>query len=212
MNMKEEYYQELRDKMVQEQLIDRGITDKRVLDAMREVPREEFIPEEMRKYAYMDMAVPIDEDQTISQPYIVALMLQLAILAPNNKVMDIGTGSGYATAVLSRIVRKVVSIERLYKLSEEAGLILEKLGYDNITLIVGDGSKGHWMEAPYDAIVSAASPIALPYAWLEQLKNGGRLVTPLGGVHQELVRIRKEKGELIKETYGDVEFVPLVIG
>ncbi len=204
---------EKRDKMVKNQLVRRGIADEQVLAAMREVPREEFVSPEKVDMAYVDGPLPISEGQTISQPYIVALMTEAMELKPEDKALDIGTGSGYAAAILSRIVREVYSVERhetLVRLSEER---FNRLGYDNIHIFQGDGTLGWPENAPYDAIVVTAGGPAIPNPLVEQLRVGGRLVIPVGttpGI-QELIRLRKvDVDDVVREKITDVRFVPLI--
>jgi len=203
----------LREKMVQTQLKSRDITDSRVLEAMGEVPREEFIPEEMAGMAYRDGPLPIGEEQTISQPYIVALMIQALEVSEQDTVLEIGTGSGYAAAVLSRIAGRVYSVERHLKLGEAAIERFNRLGYDNIFVKIGDGTLGWEEHAPYDAIVVTAGSPEIPVSYVEQMKIGGRLVIPVGRMRdmQELVRARKvSEGEITEEPITGVRFVPLV--
>jgi protein-L-isoaspartate(D-aspartate) O-methyltransferase len=195
-------------------LIERGIRDRHVLAAMAEVPREAFVPPALQSAAYDDSALPIDYGQTISQPFVVALMLEAAALGRADRVLDVGTGSGYAAAVMSRIVRHVYTIERVAALAARAETRLASLGYVNVTVATGDGTLGWPEHAPFDAIVVAAGgrPEAPP-ALVEQLATGGRLVIPLGyeADTQELVRLTREpRGYLRRESLGDVRFVPLV--
>jgi protein-L-isoaspartate(D-aspartate) O-methyltransferase len=206
-------FSRLRKQMVEEQLVPRGICDKAVLAAMGEIPREEFVPPEMHRYAYEDGPLPIGRGQTISQPFMVAYMAQVLELARTDRVLEIGTGSGYAAAVVSRIAAEVHSIERVASLAEEARVRLQVLGYLNIHVHVGDGSPGLPVFAPYDAIVVTAGAPWVPEALKQQLVPGGRLVIPVGS-HldlQELVRVRRtEAGEFASERLMGVRFVPLV--
>ena len=199
--------------MVREQVESRGIRDPAVLQAMLEVPREAFVPEDEVEFAYRDSPLPIAAGQTISQPYIVALMAAALELEPNDRVLEVGTGSGYAAAVLSRITREVYTIERHAELAERAGQVLESLGYDNVHVLHGDGTKGWPEHAPYDGIVVAAGGPEVPEALLAQLAVGGRLVIPIGPTPrlQELVRItRVGEDEYSRENLGGVRFVPLI--
>jgi len=202
-----------REAMVERQLRQRGITEPHILDAFREVPREAFISPEHAHLAYGDHPLPIEAGQTISQPYIVALTIQAAGIEPGDKVLEVGAGSGYAAAVISRIAAKVIAIERQHDLVEVARQRLERLAYDNVTIVEGDGTKGCPDEAPFDAIVAAASGSHVPKAFIVQLAPGGRLVMPIGGPGwaQELVKVTKqEDGALRQENLGGVRFVPLI--
>lgn len=194
-------------------LIRRGVSDRRVLDAMAQTPRHLFVPDHERAHAYNDQALPIGEGQTISQPYMVALMLEALQLAPTDRVLEIGAGSGYAAAVLSQIVAKVHTIECREALATSAAALLRTLGYENVTVHVGDGTQGLPDYAPFDAIlVSAASPW-VPAPLREQLASSGRLVIPVGGRQaQILLRLRREGDTLRTERLCDVRFVPLVGG
>lgn len=196
--------------MVEEQIAGRGVEDAAVLDALRQVPRHLFIPEYVRDQAYEDHPLPIGEGQTISQPYIVALMTQLADLGPDDKVLEIGTGSGYQAAVLSRLAGEVYSIEILEPLGRRASATLRRLGYDNVHVRVGDGYGGWPEEAPFDAIlVTAAAPDQVPPPLEEQLKVGGRMVIPVGKYFQDLVVLtRTEKGK-VRRSVIPVRFVPM---
>lgn len=207
-------YRPARLKMVEYQIARRGIEDAAVLAAISEVPREEFVPEQLRDYAYEDTALPIDHSQTISQPYIVALMAASAELKPGQKVLEIGTGSGYAAAVISRIVARVVTVERLVTLAASAQMRLARLGYDNITVVAGDGTEGYGAEAPYDAILSAAGSSRIPPEWKRQLVTGGRLILPLGPLgDQALVKVvRLGDDDFSQKALAFVRFVPLVGG
>lgn len=203
----------LRDLMVEDQLRPMGIGDAGVLAAMREVPREEFVPLEMRSFAYDDGPLPIGEGQTISQPFMVAYMVQVMELLRDDRVLEIGTGSGYAAAVLSRIVNEVHSIERLAGLAERARERLRELGYLNIHVHFGDGSLGLPEFAPYDAIVVTAGAPRVPRHLKEQLSIGGRLVIPVGPYPelQTLVRVRRlGEDEFQSEQLMAVRFVPLI--
>ncbi|MBV9071992.1 MAG: protein-L-isoaspartate(D-aspartate) O-methyltransferase [Acidobacteria bacterium] len=197
--------------MIERQLKRRGIHDERVLAAMAKVPRAEFVSPEVREQAYEDRPLTIACGQTISQPYIVAYMLQAAELHPEGRVLEIGTGSGYQTALLAEIVREVISIERHVELSKSAEQRLTYLGYINVQLVIGDGTLGYLPRAPYDAIlVSAAAPEA-PRALLEQLALGGRMVLPIGNRDlQDLVLVRKEERGMSQIRLEGCAFVPLI--
>jgi len=197
--------------MVSEQLVPRGIRDERLLAAMREIPRHRFVPPSLVHQAYADAPLPIGEGQTISQPFIVAEMTQLLELSGAEKVLEIGTGSGYQTAVLCRLSREVVTIERVPFLSAGARKILGELGMTNVVFRVGDGTLGSPDDAPFDrVIVTAASP-DVPAPLFEQLVEGGLMVIPMGGRwEQELCVVRKESGTLRKEMMGGCRFVPLL--
>jgi protein-L-isoaspartate(D-aspartate) O-methyltransferase len=202
--------------MVEEQLIPRGITDPAVLAAFRQVPREKFIDSEYQKLAYIDAPLAIGEGQTISQPFTVAMMTQLLELQPTDKVLEIGTGSGYQAAILGEIVRdgKVFTIERFASLAEKAekGLKgVKGLNYGNVKVVVGDGTRGLPEEALFDAIIVTAAAPEVPEPLIEQLKIGGRLVMPVGGDwHQEMVRLTKTEEGVERENFGGYRFVPLV--
>ena len=203
----------MRATMVMHQLKERGINDTAVLNAMNTVPREAFVAEPYKAYAYKDGPLPIPNNQTISQPYIVALMISLLDLKPDDRVLEIGTGSGYAAAVLSRIVKTVYTVERHKELVEYARSCLESLGYDNIHVHHGDGTLGWPEHAPYDAIIVAAGGPSVPPTLLEQLTIGGRLVMPIGRWKrkQHLVRvIRLGPDKFIEKDFGAVAFVPLI--
>jgi protein-L-isoaspartate(D-aspartate) O-methyltransferase len=197
--------------MVENQLRRRGIADERVLGAMGEVPREEFVPEEMRSSAYSDSALPIGYEQTISQPWVVAAICQALDLHGSERVLEIGTGSGYSGAVLGRLGARVVSLERVPELAEGARRSLERLGIANVEVVVGDGSRGYPAGAPYDAIaVHAATPEA-PHSLLAELGPDGRLVVPIAtGSADLLTAFVRENGNLRQETIGPCRFVPLI--
>ena len=202
-----------REKMVRQQIAGRGIRGGRLLDAFRAVPREQFVPEDMRELAYEDGPLPIEAEQTISQPYIVALMIEAANVAPGDRVLEIGAGSGYAAAVMSRIAAEVIAVERH---SELAALALERmgrLGYRNVRIVEGDGTGGLPADAPFEAILCAASGSHVPEALKLQLSNGGILVMPLGEPDrvQRLVKVtRRSPSEFEEEDLGAVRFVPLI--
>jgi protein-L-isoaspartate(D-aspartate) O-methyltransferase len=202
-----------REAMVERQLRRRGITDPHILDAFLEVPRDAFVGPQHAKLAYGDHPLPIEAGQTISQPYIVALMIQAAAIGPGDKVLEVGAGSGYAAAIISRIAGEVVAIERQHELVEVAQERVKRLGYDNIEILEGDGTKGCPSQAPFDAILAAASGSHVPKAFLDQLVERGCIVMPLGspGWVQELVKvIKRPDGELERENLGGVRFVPLI--
>jgi protein-L-isoaspartate(D-aspartate) O-methyltransferase len=196
--------------MVRTTIEARGITDSLVLAAMRAVPRHRFVPEAYRSRAYLDHPLPIGEGQTISQPYIVALMTELAELAPGDRVLEIGTGSGYQAAVLAEITGEVYSIEIVETLAARAARTLDALGYDAVRVRAGDGYRGWPEAAPFDAIIVTAAPDHVPGPLVEQLRIGGRLVLPVGDVEQELVRlVRLPSGEMAEERVLPVRFVPM---
>ncbi len=204
-------FQTLRDIMAYSQLVPRGISDRRVLEAMRRVPRHLFVDESLWDRAYDDMALPVGEGQTISQPYMVAVMTELLALSGNEKVLEIGTGSGYQAAVLAELSREVYSIERIRSLSEKAGETLRNLGYVNIRLKVGDGTLGWPDAAPFDRILITAGAPEIPEPLIGQLSDGGIILAPVGDrFSQQLIRITKQKGELRREYHTPCMFVPLV--
>jgi len=206
-------FADLRGQMVRRQIEARGIFDAMILDAFREVPREEFVDEEHRRWAYDDNPLPIEAGQTISQPYIVALMIEAAAIRPGDKVLEVGAGSGYAAAVISRIAERVVAIERHGELAKIAWERMARLGYDNVRIMQGDGTRGCADEAPFDAILAAASGSHVPKPLVDQLAPGGRLVMPVGdpGFVQELVKVTKRPdGTTSQENLGGVRFVPLI--
>ena len=206
-------FAEARTSMVERQLAARGIHDARVLDAMRTVPREVFVPERVRHDAHADRPLPIEAGQTISQPYIVALMVEAAQLGPDDVALEIGAGSGYATAVMSRLARRVVGIERHRVLCELAIERLERLGYDNAAIHCADGSAGWPREAPYDAILVAASGPRVPEPLRRQLAPGGRLVMPVGDSShvQHLMKVTRAPDDSFREEeLCGVAFVPLI--
>lgn len=192
----------------------RGIGDAAVLRAMDEVPREYFVPPDMADDAYADRALPIACGQTISQPFVVAYMTEQLALAPQDRVLEIGTGSGYQTAVLARLAREVVSVERFAPLADAARIRLETLGLRNVTVVVGDGAEGWPARAPYDRIIVTAAAQEVPPALVEQLADGGVLLLPLGphGGTQRLVKLNKSKTELTRQDLIAVRFVPLLNG
>jgi protein-L-isoaspartate(D-aspartate) O-methyltransferase len=202
-----------REAMVERQIESRGVSDPKILDAFRTVPREVFVGEDYAELAYGDHPLPIEAGQTISQPYIVALMIEAAGIGPNDKVLEVGGGSGYASAVMSRIAREVVAIERQHDLVELARERLQALGYDNVRVVQGDGTRGCSDEAPFDAILAAASGSHVPQPLVDQLAEGGTIVMPVGdpGWVQKLVKGTKgPDGKLVTEDLGGVRFVPLI--
>jgi protein-L-isoaspartate(D-aspartate) O-methyltransferase len=201
-----------RNEMVDAQIARRGVRDERVLEAMREVPRESFVRTDMADFAYDDTPLPIEEGQTISQPYIVGLMLEAAALGPEDRSLEIGTGSGYAAAVMSRLCREVYTIERHGALASLARERLARLGYSNVQVLTGDGTRGWPEAAPYDAILAAAGGPSVPPALRDQLAIGGRLVIPVGEASsQRLIKIvRRTMTDFTEDPLGDVRFVPLV--
>ena len=206
-------FAELRERMVERQIAARGIRDPALLDAFRQVPREEFVSPEYGCQAYGDHPLPIEAGQTISQPYIVALMIDAAGIKAGDRVLEVGAGSGYAAAVISRIAGEVIGIERQCELVEVARRRIERLGYGNVMIVEGDGTRGWPDGAPYDAILAAASGSHVPPPLIEQLAPGGRLVMPLGGQGwiQQLVKVTKRPdGSLDTEDLGGVRFVPLI--
>ena len=206
-------FSSLRQRMVDSQLRARGIADERVLNAMARVPRHGFAPERYRDQAYEDFPLPIGQGQTISQPYIVALMLEALALSPANRVLEVGTGSGYVTALLAELAEQVISLERHASLADPARTLLARMGYTNVRIMVADGTLGFPECAPYDAtIVSAAAP-EVPQALLAQLKEGGRMIIPVGTPDsQQLQLIRIEDGQPRIALRELCRFVPLVSG
>ncbi len=203
--------QAARNDMLRRQLRQRGIRDRRVLEAMAAVPRERFVPAEIRRDAFADRALPIDCGQTISQPYIVGLMTQALKLSGNELVLEIGTGSGYQTAILARLAREVVSIERHAALTVQAKAVLAELGYANVTLLTGDGTLGWPDRAPYDRIMVTAMAAACPPPLFAQLSDGGAIVIPLGGRDSQTLQvIRKEVGQPRVVNLSPCRFVPLI--
>ena len=207
-------YALLRAEMVSSQIESRGITDPCVLSAMREIPRHRFVPADIVADAYFDRPVPIGRGQTISQPYIVAFMTQALELAGTERVLEIGTGSGYQAAVLSRCAAKVYTMEVRESLYESATALLAELGYGNIVPVHGDGNAGYPAEAPYDRIIITAAAPSIPGPLLEQLADSGLLIAPVGPIHgsQELTVVRRRGRRRITESILPVRFVPLVGG
>lgn len=211
MNM--DAFERQREQMVAQQIAGRGIWHEPTLAAMRAVPREMFVPAHLQEYAYEDAPLPIDEGQTISQPFVVALMLQSLELKPEDRMLEIGAGSGYAAAVASRIVTAVYAIERHPSLAHAAQRRIHMLGYDNVFITVGDGTLGWPEHAPFDAILVSAGGPDIPHPLLKQLAIGGRLVIPVGSEQraQELRRVRRlNERDFAHESLGHVQFVPLI--
>ncbi len=200
-----------RQHMIDAQLHARGISDPRILDAMLRVPREPFVPESFRPQAYEDHPLPIGNDQTISQPYVVALMLEMLQLKPTDTVLEIGTGSGYLTALLAELAAQVDSIERHPALAANARGVLAALGYSNVQIYTGDGTSGLPFHSPFDAIIVSAAALSVPPVLLSQLREGGRMIIPVGPPDaQELQFIRKLNGQPVISQHGPVRFVPLI--
>jgi protein-L-isoaspartate(D-aspartate) O-methyltransferase len=200
---------EKRAAMVMTQIISRGVHDERVLDAMRKVPRERFVREKDLDLAFYDGPLSIGCGQTISQPYIVAYMTEMLSLSENDRVLEIGTGSGYQTAVLAEVAAEVYSVEIVEELSERARIILEELGSSNVHLMAGDGSEGWPEHAPFDAIMVTAAPAHVPEGLIEQLADGGRMIVPVG-VYEQYLRLFTKKGdEVEKQDLIGVRFVPM---
>lgn len=209
----EDTFSRQRKRMVEEQIADRGIKDKRVLEAMEKVPRHLFIPEENRAYSYYDQPVPIGLGQTISQPYIVAFMTELLKPEKDDVVLEVGTGSGYQAAILAMLVKQVYTIEIIEELGKQASKRLKTLAYDNVEVKIGDGYKGWPEHAPFDAIIVTAAAEHIPQPLIDQLKPGGHMVIPVGGVYavQDLMLITKDSAsKIVKESIIPVRFVPLL--
>lgn len=200
---------EARERMVREQIAGRGIRDPRVLAALSRVPRHELVPEEMRAHAYEDRPLQIGFDQTISQPYVVAYMTEQLRLRGDERVLEIGTGSGYQAAVLAELAREVYSIEIVAPLGERARADLARLGYPNVKVRVGDGYRGWPEQAPFDAIIVTAAPGHVPQPLIDQLAVGGRLVLPVGGLDQELLLLSRDAKGIHEERLIGVRFVPM---
>jgi protein-L-isoaspartate(D-aspartate) O-methyltransferase len=204
-------FQDEKSKMIKDQLIGRGIKDAKVLKAMSSTPREEFVRERDKLVSYADTPLSIGWGQTISQPYIVAYMLERLDISEEHVVLEIGTGSGYEAAILSRLAKEVVTIEIVEDLYKEAKNRLEDMGYKNIEVIKGDGYRGYEKKAPYDRIILSAAPTSIPETLVGQLAIGGKLIAPIGGLFQDLVLIEKdESGKIFKERLLPVRFVPMV--
>lgn len=199
--------------MVERQIAARGILEPRLLEAMRSVPREQFVPEPLREYAYEDSPLPIESEQTISQPYIVALMIEAAAVKPGDRVLEIGAGSGYAAAIIGQIARDVIAIERHEELARLAAERMERLGYGNVRILQGDGSRGCPDDSPFDAILAAASGSHVPDVLTRELAVGGRLVMPIGEPHaiQRLIKVTRNGPDRFRqEDLGAVRFVALI--
>lgn len=207
----EDNFRGLREQMVRTQLEARGIDDEKVLDAFRNVERHRFVLPRYVSMAYRDSPLPIDEGQTISQPYIVALMTETLNLEKDDKVLEIGTGSGYQAAILAEIVDSVYTIEIFEKLGKKARQLFNELGYDNIYTKIGDGYKGWPGQAPFDAIIVTAAPSDIPEPLKNQLAEGGRMIIPVGGdAVQELVLLKKRNGKIRQQSVLPVRFVPMI--
>ena len=206
-------YVSLRQQMVDSQLRARGICDERVLAAMSRVPRHEFAPEPCRDQAYEDHPLPIAEGQTISQPYIVALMLEALSIVPADRVLEVGTGSGYVTALLAELAAEVLSIERHAVLADSARAVISGMGYRNITIVTGDGTQGYPQLAPYDAIIVSAAAPEIPKALIDQLTEGGRMIIPVGATDaQQLLLVQIQGGQPRTTVRELCRFVPLISG
>lgn len=208
----EPVFEAARARMVRDQLVSRGIRDARVLAALGKVPRQEFLPKPLWAEAYEDGPLPIGHGQTISQPYVVAFMTEALVLRPRDRVLEIGTGSGYQAAVLAWLVAEVYSVELLEPLARRAEATLQRLGYGNVKVRAGDGYLGWPEAAPFDAIIVTCAPDQVPEALVDQLKVGGRMIVPVGsqGATQELVLLRKQPGRLERQAVLPVRFVPMV--
>ncbi len=199
--------------MVESQLRARGIADERVLQAMRRVPRHEFVPDPYREHAYEDGPLPIGHGQTISQPYVVAVMLQFLQIKPSDEILEVGTGSGYVSALLADLAAEVFSIERQPALAQSARDVLAWLGYKNVRIFTGDGAQGLPDAAPFDAILVSAAASGVPPALLAQLREGGRMIIPVGGLDsQQLQLIQMVAGKPVISVHEGVRFVPLISG
>ena len=211
MDTSDDRWKSTRDRMVELQIEARGVSDPRVLEAMRTVPRHLFVPDSCRQAAYNDSPLPIGHGQTISQPYIVAVMTELLELAPGERVLEIGGGSGYQAAILGTLAGEVVTVERIPEVARTARENLEAAGIRNVNVVVADGTDGYAISAPYDAIIVTAAAPDIPKPLLEQLADGGRLVAPVGGRDlQTLVRLVRKGDTIIRSTHGGVVFVPLL--
>ena len=200
-----------RERMVKEQIVMRGLVAERVLSALRKVPREEFVPPEYRAESYTDKALPIGYDQTISQPYIVAFMTEELRPQPTHRVLEVGTGSGYQAAILAELVAEVYTIEIIEPLAQKAEATLQRLGYKNVHVKTGDGYKGWPERAPFDSIIVTCAPERVPQPLLDQLKEGGRMIIPVGAKFaQELYLFEKKNGRLQQSAVLPVRFVPML--
>jgi len=204
-------WESARERMVATQIAARGVGDEKVLAAMRRVPRHLFVPAEVRGSAYSDYPLPIGHGQTISQPYIVAMMTSLLQIQPDDRLLEIGSGSGYQAAVLGILAREVISIERIPEVAQLAKKNLADAGITNVTVVIGDGTLGFPGGAPYDGVLITAATPSIPSPLVEQLAEGGRIVAPVGSRDlQELVRLTRKGHDLIRESFGGVVFVPLL--
>jgi protein-L-isoaspartate(D-aspartate) O-methyltransferase len=209
-NIDQDPYAEKRNRMVTQQIQWRGVKDTLVLNSMSKVPRHVFVPDYLKGQAYVDSPLPIGEGQTISQPYIVAFMTEALKLTGGEKVLEIGTGSGYQAAVLAEIVKDVYTIEIVPSLGQKAEGLLKKFGYENIHVKIGDGYRGWPEQAPFDAIIVTAAPSHIPQPLVDQLKKGGRMIIPVGDYYQELILITKEfDGSIKRKSILPVRFVPM---
>ncbi len=202
-------YAAAREQMVRDQIEDRGIRDSRVLAAMRKVPRHLFVPAGEQAHAYNDYPLPIGHEQTISQPFVVAYMTEALELKPRDRVLEIGTGSGYQAAILAELAGQVYSIEIVEELAKEAAGRLRRLGYSNVQVRAGDGYRGWPEAAPFDAIIVTAAPDHIPQPLVDQLREGGRMVLPLGKWEQDLIRLRRSGAGIRHESLLPVRFVPM---
>jgi protein-L-isoaspartate(D-aspartate) O-methyltransferase len=203
-------FEKQREQMVETQIRARGVKDGKVLQAMRRVPRHLFIPPDMAPYAYSDEPLPVGEGQTISQPYIVAYMTEALALTGRERVLEVGTGSGYQTAVLAELAAEVYTVELISSLAVRAQEVLTGLGYKHIHYRIGDGGQGWPEEAPFDRIMVTAAAASMPIALRQQLRDGGRLVLPLGSDSQELVLVARQDNEFVMTRLLPVRFVPLI--
>lgn len=203
-------YAQLRERMVQEQIIARGVKHRATLNAMLQVERHLFVPSRLQQYAYDDRPLPIGSGQTISQPFIVAYMTELLALKASDRVLEIGAGSGYQAAVLAEIVDRVYTIEIVKALGEQTKKRLRELNYNNIELIIGDGYQGLKAKAPFDAIMVTAAAEEIPPPLIDQLKEGGKMIMPVGGASavQRLILVEKKNGKIFKTNFSEVRFVP----
>jgi len=200
-----------RRRMVETQIAARGVKDERVLAAMTDIPRHLFVPSTFREAAYNDSPLPIGKGQTISQPYIVGVMTELLMVKPEDRVLEIGSGSGYQAAILGKLAKSVITIERIPEVADLARENLSSVGITNVTVITGDGTIGYPGDAPYDAILITAATPSVPPPLIDQMAEGGRLVAPVGSRDlQELVRLTRKEGRTTRELFGGVVFVPLL--
>lgn len=206
----EEWWREAAEKMVKNQIIYRGIKDAKLIEVMKNTPRHLFVPKELEQYAYSDNPLPIGEGQTISQPYIVALMTELLELKGDEKILEIGTGSGYQAAILSQLADSCYSIEIVKSLANSSKLKLKQLGYNNVVVKWGDGYKGWSEHSPFDCIIITAAPEKIPEELIKQLKTGGKMILPVGKYWQDLILITKHENGIKEEKIIPVRFVPMV--